>query len=111
MRIRSIAYVALVVGVALAALLAGSGWLIGTTAGARWLAEKIPGLKAEITHGTLLSGISAAMLTWQDETRFIEVRDLAADWEARCFLQRRWCVSQLRIGSVAAVLPPADQPA
>lgn len=108
---RNLIIVASTIGVLIAALLAGCGWLIGTTAGARWLAERVPGLEADITDGTLLQGFRVANLGWRNGLQAIEIQDLTATWDAGCLLQRHWCVSNLLIGSVKVVLAPADKQA
>lgn len=71
-------------------------WLITTTSGAQWLAERAMAeeerLQLEITGGNLWNGLEVRSLRWQDEGVDVSVAEVELRWDHLCLLQARVCV-------------------
>jgi autotransporter translocation and assembly factor TamB len=85
---------------------AAPAWLLGSEGGARWLLaetqRRVPALAVTELKGSLLSGLSAAGLRWEESARRIVVRDVALlpHWSLACLQRSIVCLDLLSAASV-----------
>nr|WP_221189883.1 translocation/assembly module TamB domain-containing protein [Azomonas macrocytogenes] len=94
-------------------LIGGVATLLGTTAGSRWVLERVPGLQVEQFGGRLGGRWQAARLLWTQDGSRVEVMSPVFDWKPSCLLQLTLCVNELQTGDIDLVFPssPDDEAA
>jgi len=81
-------------------------WLVSTTGGARWLAERImdqqPALQVTVEAGSLLDGLTLREIAWTDRELDLDLRiDKAVlRWQPECLLEQVLCLDTLHLSSV-----------
>jgi translocation and assembly module TamB len=90
-------------------LLAGTGLLLSSEAGSRWLLNKVPGLEVDGFKGRLGSQWSAERLRWQQGDNQVQVDAPAMQWNPACLLRMTLCIGQLRSGLITLDFPPTDE--
>lgn len=94
--VRGIGGVSRIIYVILISAVAVVLWLVMTTSGAQWLAERAMAeedrLELEITGGNLWNGLEVRALRWQDEGIDVAVDDVELRWDHLCLLQARVCL-------------------
>ncbi|MCC5857374.1 MAG: translocation/assembly module TamB [Ectothiorhodospiraceae bacterium] len=88
-----------IVYVLLVTLLVLLAWLLFTTSGAQWLAERAmneePRLHLEVRDGSLLQGLDIQELRWTDTGVAVAVDQAALRWNLVCLLGLRVCLDRL----------------
>lgn len=92
-------------------LVAGSWWLLGTTAGARWALQRVPGLQVQRVQGHLLGAMDLQGLRWQRGGNALRVADLAWRWRPGALLWGELDFAELRLRGVVLRLPPSPSQA
>lgn len=92
--------------VALITLAAVVLWLMFTTSGAQWLAERAMAeeerLQLEITGGSLWNGLDVRAVQWRDEGVAVTVEEAELRWNHLCLLRARVCVNAALVRGVDA---------
>lgn len=85
--------------VAITTLLVLLGWLLFTTSGAQWLADRAmdeePRLAVEVRGGSLWNGLELAGLRWQDAGIDVRLNQAELRWNPLCLLQMQVCLDRL----------------
>ncbi|MCC5810841.1 MAG: translocation/assembly module TamB [Ectothiorhodospiraceae bacterium] len=80
-------------------LLAVLGWLLFTTSGADWLAQRAmdeePRLQLEVTGGNLWSGLDVRDLRWRDEGIDVALDETVLRWNLLCLHALRVCLQEV----------------
>lgn len=104
-------------GLLAALLLAGLlalAWLAGTTAGARWLAERataeLPGLELRVERGSLWQGLDLRGVAWEGGGIAMRAERLAFAWRPLCLLDARVCLDRLAAAGVEVTVTADAQP-
>lgn len=81
-------------------------WLISTTDGARWLAnramDQLPALQVSVDAGSVLDGLTLSQIRWVDaELDFeISIQKALLRWQPDCVLKREFCLDTLYLSGV-----------
>lgn len=79
-------------------------WMLSTTAGNRELSSLInlfePRLEVDIRGGSLLDGIEADHVSWNDEFISITANRISSEWTPACFLKGTLCAKAIHVGSL-----------
>ncbi len=80
-------------------------WLMATASGARWLLARaepyLPeALAIEGVSGSLLAGLSAESVSWNDEAANVDIERLFIDVRILPLLSRRVYVDRLQVGAL-----------
>jgi translocation and assembly module TamB len=88
-----------VVYVVLVTLLVVLAWLILTTSGAQWLAQRAmqeePRLSVDVVGGNLLAGLDVEALGWHDDGLSVDIEQARLRWNPVCLLALRVCLDHL----------------
>ncbi len=80
------------------------GWLVFTTSGAQWLAERAmseePRLQLDVQGGSLWHGLDIQALSWRDTGIDVEVGQAGMRWNLVCLLNLRVCVDRVHADDV-----------
>jgi len=83
----------------LIALAWATAWVLSTTAGARWLLDRLgevePRFEAQVASGTLWSGMTLRDLSWDDRWGRVGLDRLRIDWQPACLRQWTLCIDDL----------------
>lgn len=98
-----------------AALSAGSVWLLATSSGLQWLATMTSrssggALTLQGMSGTLLGPMGARTLIYSDGDMRVTIHDIRLDWRPAELLSRRLDIAALTLQSVEVLSPPSDEP-
>ncbi len=84
----------------LLALALGLAWLVSTTDGARWLAQRasawVPELNVTVLGGNLWEGVQLADVRWQSDVAQLRAKALTLNWDPWCVLRGEHCVMALQ---------------
>ncbi|WP_290648494.1 hypothetical protein, partial [Aquisalimonas sp.] len=90
--------------IVLVTLIVGVLWLVMTTSGAQWLAERAMAeeerLELRVTGGSLWNGLEIQQLSWRDTGVDVGVRQAELRWNHLCLLQRRVCLDLAAVRGV-----------
>ncbi len=90
-------------------------WLVFTTSGAQWLAERAMAeeerLDLEITGGSLWNGLDVRAVNWRDEGVAVTVEEAELRWNHLCLLRARVCLNAALVRGVNASVDTAAMPA
>lgn len=81
-------------------------WLVSTTGGARWLAERLmeqqPALQVTVESGSLLDGLTLREIAWIDTELALDVYidQAVLRWQPECLLEQLLCLDTLHLASV-----------
>lgn len=80
-------------------------WLLLTTSGAQWLAERAMDeeqrLAVEVTGGSLWNGLEVRDLRWRDDGIDVVAERAELQWNHLCLLQRQACVGLAHVEQLA----------
>jgi translocation and assembly module TamB len=99
----------------LAALLGGTGWLLGSASGLKSLAA-LAGplsrgqLQIEQASGRLLGPLQIGQLRWQSPELTLQAEQIELDWTPAALLHGTLAVAELRIDRLRIDLAPSDTP-
>lgn len=97
--------------VVLLTLLVLLGWLLFTTSGAQWLAERAmdeePRLALTVQGGSLLAGLQLEAVSWHDDDAVVAIDSADTRWNLFCLMQLRVCLDRLHVDGVSVSLQTA----
>jgi translocation and assembly module TamB len=82
------------------------GGLFGTTAGSRWLLQRVPGMQVEGFAGHLAGRWQAERLSWQQGEQRVELLAPRFAWSPGCLLRLTLCIDELVAEDVQLHFPP-----
>ncbi|MBV2205921.1 MAG: hypothetical protein KUL87_10905, partial [Pseudomonas sp.] len=85
------------------------GGLFGTTAGSRWLLQRVPGVQVEGFAGHLAGRWQAERLLWQQGEQRVELLAPRFAWSPGCLLRLTLCLDELVAEDVQLHFPPGTE--
>lgn len=85
------------------------GGLFGTTAGSRWLLQRVPGVQVEGFAGHLAGRWQAERLFWQQGEQGVELLAPRFAWSPGCLLRLTLCIDELVAEDVQLHFPPGAE--
>nr|WP_272890722.1 translocation/assembly module TamB domain-containing protein [Stutzerimonas sp. S1] len=85
------------------------GGVLGTTAGSRWLLQRVPGLQVEGFAGHLAGRWQAERLLWQQGEQRVELLAPRFAWSPGCLLRLTLCIDELVAEDVQLHFPPGAE--
>lgn len=85
------------------------GGLFGTTAGSRWLLQRMPGVQVEGFAGHLAGRWQAERLLWQQGEQRVELLAPRFAWSPGCLLRLTLCIDELVAEDVQLHFPPGAE--
>lgn len=85
-------------------------WLLFTTAGAYWLVEQVPGLTVKGVQGQLVSSLQVEQVQWHNKNLSLTLDKLNFNWQPRCLLEAKFCITSLQLGALNLVTSEVAEP-
>lgn len=85
----------------------GTGLVLETTAGSRWVLARVPGLVVDNFQGHLGGHWRADQVTWEQGGTRLQLQTPLMEWSPSCLLHLTLCIERLEVEQISLTLPPS----